>query len=324
MLAAACSDRASTPAAPSPAPPQPPPPAPGPGGSAFAIGLPIRAEDSRNSAFGVNPFGAHIGDHGIDGHPGWDLEYAPGSPVLAAAAGTVQSVLPAEGGASNGIQITHVVEGREAFRTIYGVGTLAAGIEPGATIAKGRVLGTVSSYTRTIGTITVTYGFTHFQLDDFSRNEGLTNQHAVSPETFLDAEAASAFDAIWRQAAYGQELVEPFMTNPRNTSFPMSRTWTRGSGAHAASVGFTRMAPSANEFSYAMRDAAGTVLETGTATLEVLARPLSFIDLLPDTGGSRRRGVYAVTSDMLQLDYGAPGAARPSTLAAASTYTTAR
>jgi hypothetical protein len=55
---------------------------PGPAGLPFAVSLPIRPQDYVHNAFGVNPFGAHIGDHGIDGHPGWDIEYAIGAPVL--------------------------------------------------------------------------------------------------------------------------------------------------------------------------------------------------------------------------------------------------
>jgi len=41
-----------------------------------------------------------------------------GSTIIAAADGTVQSVLPSEGGRAFGIQITHAVGGREAYRTI--------------------------------------------------------------------------------------------------------------------------------------------------------------------------------------------------------------
>lgn len=134
VVSCSCSGRASSPAAPptapsavsapTPAPPPPTPtPTPTPGAGPFTISLPIRPGDNRNNAFGVNPFGVHIGDHAIDGHPGWDIEYAVGATVVASADGTVQSVLPSEGSDGFGIQIRHFVAGREAYRTIYGVGT---------------------------------------------------------------------------------------------------------------------------------------------------------------------------------------------------------
>lgn len=295
-------------------------PSPTPGPASFSITLPIRPGDSAQNAFGLNPFGVHIGDHGIDGHPGWDFEYVVGAPVVAAADGTVQSVLPSEGGSAFGIQITHFVGGRAAYRTVYGVGTVAPGVAPGAPVTAGQPLGTVSSYTRTIGTITVTYGFTHFQLDDFSANDGLTNTSAVSPEVFLDGGARQVLASIWRAAFYPQELVEPFVTNTRTVSFPMTRAWILQSGGLAPRLELTRDGPFANGFSYVMRDRAGAVTETGSVEVEPLAKP-STMDLLP-TGGQRRRGVYSIVGGSMQLDYGAPGAARPASLAGAATYTT--
>ena len=321
-----CGGRSPDPTSPSTVPPSSDaPPAPGPttGSPAFTISLPVRPGERANNAFGLNPFGIHIGDHGIDGHPGWDIEYAVGATVVAAAAGTVQSVLPSEGGTAFGIQIEHFVGGRAAYRTIYGVGTLAPGVSAGAAIAAGQPLGIVSSYSRTIGTIPVTYGFTHFQLDDFSRNEGQTNPNAVSPEAFLDTDARQAFQAIWGETFYQQEFVEPFPTNPRDVSFPMTRGWTLQAGGLAAQLEFTRTGPSSNGYAYVMRDSANAVVETGTVELEALAKPNSTIDFIV-TGGGRRRGVYAILSETMQLDYGAPGAPRPGSLSGASTYLTAQ
>ena len=37
-------------------------------------------------------------------------------------------------------------------------------------------------------------------------------------------------------AAYGHELVEPFITNPRALAFPVSRTWTRAGGGGPAGI----------------------------------------------------------------------------------------
>lgn len=265
----------------------------------------------------------HIGDHGIDGHPGWDVEFRVGATIVAAADGIVQSVLPSEGGAAFGIQLTHLVGGRPAYRTIYGVGTLASGVSPNASIVAGQPLGIASSYTRTIGTVTVTYAFTHFQLDDFSSNVGLTNPNAISPEAFLNSDARGQFQSIWNGAVYNQELVEPFVTNTRDVTFPMSRTWTLQSGGLASTIEFTRSGPFANGFSYVMRNSAGLTVEAGLVELEVLAKPSPTLDFIASSG-ARRRGIYSIVDGSMRIDYGAPGGTRPASLANASTYSTIR
>ena len=310
----------SAPSAPAALPPSSPAP---PVASSFTIALPIRAADRASNAFGLNSFGIHIGDHGIDGHPGWDIEYLPGANVLAAADGVVQSVLPSEG-QEFGIQITHSVNGRAAYRTIYGVRTVAQGVSAGATVRAGEPIGMVASYTRTIGTITVTYGFTHFQLDDFSSNAGLTNQNAVSPERFLNDEARRLFETMWQDAFYPQELVEPFATNPRDVTFPMRRVWSLQSGSLAAQLEVTRANASASDFSYVMRDGAGTATESGRIEIEALAKPSSTLDFIPTGSSQRRRGVYAIVDGTMRIDYGAPGAPRPAGLGGAATYTSER
>lgn len=283
--------------------------------------MPIRAADLANNAFGLTPFGVHIGDHGIDGHPGWDIEYVEGSTIYAAAVGTVQSVLSRDGEVV--IQLAHTLNGREAYRTIYGVRAVANGIVAGAAVTQGQPLGVVSSYTRTIGTVTVTYAFTHFQLDDFSANSGLTNMQAVSPEAFLNAEARAIFEVMWRNAVYTQEIVEPFSNSPRDVTFPMTRAWTQQTGDLAPRLEVTRASATATGFTYTMRDSSGASIETGTIELEILARPMPAIDFVA-ANGTRRRGVFSIESGTMQLVYGMPGAARVLTLAGASTYTTQR
>jgi hypothetical protein len=289
--------------------------------SDFRISLPIRLADHADRAYGLVPFGAHVGDHGIDGHPGFDFEYAPGSSVLAAASGTVQSVMPSGNGTGYGIQISYAAGGR-SFRTIYGVGSLASGVAAGVTIAKGQVLGTVDVYTRTIGRTTVTYAMVHFQLDDFNSNAGLTNVNAVPLDRWLDDESRQSFDTIWRTARYSQELVEPFVANSREAAFPMTRRWTRREGQLAASIAFTRDSGFSEDYSYVLHDGNGAVFESGIARVEPLATPLSTIDLQPSGGGAARGGVYDIVSDTMQIAYGAPGALRPASLATASVYWT--
>jgi hypothetical protein len=244
--------------------------------------------------------------------------------VLAAADGVVQSVLAGSLGTEWTIQVSHSVGGREAYRTIYGVATVAPGVTPGEAVTSGQSLGIVSSFTRTIGTTTVTYAFTHFQVDDFSVQDGLTNRNAVSPERFLAADAQRMFDTMWPNAVYTQELTEPFATNPRDVTSPITRTWRLASGSLAAQLDLTRASATAVGHTYVIRGPDGATLETGTVDVDPLARPVSALDFLPAGSALPRRGVYSIVGDAMQLDYGAPGAARPTSLAAASRYATNR
>jgi hypothetical protein len=321
----ACVSREAASMTPGPASPSAPsgPSTSAPG--AFQIGLPVAPGDTANFAQGLWPFGVHGADHALDGHPGGDVEFKPGSPVRAAAAGTVQLVT-ADGSApgSHAVQIEHRLPTGN-YRTDYiHVTSIAAGIAPGAPVAAGQEIGLALVQTRMIGSHMVTYAAIHFQVDDFSSTSGISNVNAVNPETWLSADARGTFAGIWRAAAYFQELTEPFPANPRDAAFPFRRTWTRESGAHPAKVVFVRPDVLAPGYDYEWRDEAGTLLERGTAMLDPLARPMSTIDFTPAGTGAVRRGVYDVESDVLRLDVSSPGAPRPSSLAASSVYRTPR
>lgn len=324
--ASPASPSAQAPAAPA-TPATPATPAAGP----FQIGLPVAAGDTASAAQGLWPFGVHGADHALDGHPGWDIEFRPGSPVRAAAAGTVQSVTADAGGPdSHAVQIEHRLSTGN-YRTDYiHVTSIAAGITPGAAVVAGQPIGLALVQTRTIGSQTVTYAAIHFQVDDFSSTSGISNVNAVNPETWLSADARAVFAGIWRAAAYFQELTEPFSANPRDAAFPFRRVWTRESGSQAAQpmqpmqLLFVRADVLSPGYDYEWRDEAGTLVERGTAMLDPLARPASTIDFTAAGTGAIRRGVYDVESDLLRLDVAAPGAPRPSSLAAASVYRTPR
>lgn len=304
--------------APAPAPAAAPAPAP----TGFAIGLPIEPADSARSAFGLAPFGYHGGGHAEDGHPGWDVEYRAGGLVRAAADGVIQMVMPdAQAPRLFTIQIQHATSGGR-YRTNYtNIAAVAAGIAAGSTVVAGQPIGAPAGLTQTLGRTSIAYYMIHFQLDDFSRNEGLTNPFAVSPETHLADSAREAFDAVWREAVFGQELVEPFPTNPRGAAFPMARVWTRVSGDLAESVTFVRVQPLGWDYDYAMADARGTTIERGTLTIDIASTP-PWVDLRPVGGGPQRRGVYDIVSGTMRLALGAPGGARPGTLDLASAYVT--
>lgn len=103
----------------------------------------------------------------------------------------------------------------------------------------------------------------------------------------------------------------------------LSRAWTQQSGSLATRLEFTRADAFTNGYSYVLRDASGTSIEAGSVELEALAKPLPTIDFVA-TGGRRRRGVYSIRDETMQIAYGAAGAPRLTSLTAGSTYTTQR
>ena len=319
---AACSDAtpplAPTPVAgPTPAAPVAAVPTAVPG--VLSLALPIADGDSATTAFGIAPFGYHGADHALDGHPGWDIEYRPGASVRAAAAGTVQSVLPDSTGRTV-VQIQHVV-GSHYYRTVYtNLQTVASDVAPNLTVQSGQVLGVAGLVTTSVGTTAVTYAMTHFQLDDFEYYRDVPNPNAVSPEPFLSAGASSLFVRIWSNAAFVHELVEPFVSNPRALTFPASRTWMKAGGDAPAGVQFSRASARAADYTYALLAESGVALESGTVTLNVAARPYPTIDLVSAT--ATRRGIYDIVSNEMRLAIGEAGAARPTTISAASIYRT--
>lgn len=288
----------------------------------FAIEMPLAPEDVTSGTNGINPFGVYLGDHGIDGHPGWDVEYRIGGMVRAAADGTIQTVIeqPNHPG-SYVVQIAHNTGG--AFRTVYnGLGLPLSGIVAGAAVHAGDALGLAGVNTLMIGTGLITTAGIHFQLDDFSYFGGLTNQNAVSPEGRLSPGARALFETMWTTASYSGELTEPFPTNPRGAPLPLTRRWTLLSGDLPNAIEFTRANGYATDYTYRLLDAGGNVTDTGTATITPWARPLTTIDLTPSNGGAPRLGLYDVVSASMRLVLSAPGGARPGSFAGTSVYTT--
>ena len=308
----------SGPSSPTTSTPSPPP---APAAGSFAIDLPIAPGDQVNSAYGLWPFGTHGGGHALDGHPGWDVEFRPGANVLAAADGAVLNALPEAGsGGRFTVRINHSVGGRVVYATDYtNLGSLAAGIVAGATVSRGQVLGQAGVQSQTIGTTPVTWAMTHFQVNDFSRNEGLTNPNAVSAEPFLSSAARSLFESIWRSAAYQTEWCEPYFTNSRAATFPLARTWTLQSGTLGAILEVRCPSEMSSEYTYSLLTADRSTIESGIFVVDPSKKPLSTVDFRPSSGGTRF-GVWDVVSDTLQLSLSVPGAPRPSSLSGAATY----
>lgn len=266
----------------------------------FAIDLPIASlADSAHVAYGLWPFGVHGGGH-PEGHPGWDVEFTAGAQVHAAADGTVASIEPNDGfpGQQN-VTIQH----RPGYATRYDhLTNLQPGIVVGASVADGDVLGDPGSFAPGFHAV-------HFALTEFTES--------VCPTPALTPTAQTLFDSIWADAAYNEELTEPFPCNPLSVSFPLVRTWQRTAGGLAPRIDFSRASGASLGYGYVLRDAGGAVTETGSASIDTSTTPAS-IDLVPDGGGATHLGVYRVVSGEMLLDWN--DLARPGSLAGASSY----
>lgn len=323
LMATACTDQklplAPTPIA-GPTPPVPAPPLPTMVPGVLALGLPIDSADLAFGIFGMAPFGYHAAGHAESGHAGWDIEYRIGGIVRAAAAGTVQSVLPDSSFPGRFIvQLEHIV-GTHHYRTTYtNLATVNADIVEAETVVAGQGLGIAGTITAgtpgTPGTGTLPFAMSHFQLDDFEYYREMSNPNAVSPEPFLTPDARSLFDRLWPNAHVSFELVEPYATNPRTLTFPASRTWTRAGGDGPAGIRFIRRSERETAFEYQLLAESGTVIETGAVQLT-----LSLIDFVSPT--ARRLGLYSIVSNEMRLTLAAPGSERPDNLSSDSVYRT--
>lgn len=329
LTAASCTD-SKTPLAPTAiaAPPVPlvPPPLPTTVPGVLAIAMPVLPGDSANLAFGIAPFGFHDANHAEDGHAGWDIEYRAGALVRAAAAGTVDSVVADPLTGRFTVVLAHVVS-EHHYRTMYtNLASVQAGVVADAVVQPGQPLGAPGVLFASAGTDvpgSLGYRMAHFQLDDLEfHREGFSEPKAVSPEPFLTSTARSLFDGLWSQAAYAQELVEPFVTNPRVLSFPASRTWLRAGGNGPAGIRFTRSRSRVPEYEYALLAESGTVIETGAVAINTAARPYPMIALTSPT--AVRLGLYDIVSNEMRLALGNAGTARPGDLSAAAIYRTTR
>lgn len=286
----------------------------------FTVQMPIRLSDV-GTHFGLNPFGAHIGNHALDGHPGWDIEYRIGSEALAAAAGVVQSVYVDRQSGAKTIQLEHR-HNNQTLRTVYtNLRDVDPAIVPGAPVAAGQSIGIPAVHTQTVGVSPQTWASIHFQLDDFTVNRGLTNPSAVSPEAHLSASGRSAFDAIWKNAAYGQEICEPFPSNSRNVDFPLTRTWTRQSGDLSPRIDFTCVRVQADSYRYTLFDSSGRAVENGRIEQREISAGLTALDFRPDSGGVRH-AVLRIVNDTMLIDLSEPGSSRAPDIANASVYRT--
>jgi len=269
----------------------------------FAIDLPIDSiAESAHLAYGLWPFGVHGGGH-PEGHAGWDVEFAAGAQVHAAADGTVTSVVPNDDFPG---QQNVTIEHRPGIATRYDhVANLDASIVEGAAVASGDVLGDP-------GTFVPGFHAIHFALSYYTES--------VCPTPALTPAAQTLFDAIWADAAYNEELAEPFPCQTLSPGFPLVRVWERVAGALAPRIDFSRASGASLSYGYVLRNAVGVAIESGTATVDPSTSPAS-IDLVPTGGGATHLGVYRVESGEMLLDW--DDLVRPASLAGATSYQTA-
>ena len=136
-----------------PAPPLTAPPLPTTVPGVLALSMPVEPGDAANTVFGIAPFGYHGAEHAADGHPGWDIEYRIGGIVRAAAAGTVENVVPDSVTAGRfTVQIQHTV-GTHHYRTSYSnLASVNAGIAAQEVVRAGQPIGTPGTL-GTLGTL---------------------------------------------------------------------------------------------------------------------------------------------------------------------------
>jgi len=277
----------------------------------FAIEMPIAPGDGATVAYGIWPYGVHGGGHGLDGHPGFDLEYRTGASVLAAADGLVDSVTPDAHDPSR--RVVHLKHARDRGTYLTDYSNLIAvpeRVSPGAAVARGEVLGVAGAFADGRSAMT------HFQLGDPTHLEN--GQIIASPADYVSASARALLDELWRSAAYRAEICEPFLTNSRAQGFPFARTWTRQSGNGPATIDVTCVSDG-GDVAYVMSSGDGQV-ESGTVVVGWSTRPTTAD--FRSSSGPTRLAVYDIVSETMRLALGGPGAPRPASLDAAAVYTT--
>lgn len=288
---------------------------------AFELDLPVRMQDVGYRMFGVAPYGYHVAEHRYDGHPGLDFETLPGAKVYAAIGGSVQVFTDSHSPDKQTLQISFS-DGGKNYRLVHtNLAAVGPGVGTGATVSRGQALGTAGSQTQIqAGGVAVTYAMTHFQLDDFSANYGLTNTSAVSPEPYFSAAAKADLASIWAQSAYWQMVCEPYLTNPRGLiPYPtVVRVWSRTAGSLANRIDFACDYSSSKQVRYTFHDGAGESVETGYADITEATGGTSTIDFTSASGV--RKGVVYVKDSILRVAYSAVGGTRPADFGDAAEY----
>jgi hypothetical protein len=265
----------------------------------FSMRMPIAPGDGALTKYGLWPYGVHGGSH-PEGHPGIDIEYAAGTSVLAATAGTITSFGPN----SNFPTLTDVmVEARTGVTVQYDhMGAMDPSLSVGSVLVEGQVLGDAP--------LSGTHNAVHLAL-----RFGL---ETTCPVPYFNAAGQSTFDTLWDTAHYMEELVEPLTCNPVDVAFPLTAARSLVSGTLPAHLEITRDDATTYSMTYTLLDASRVVFETGTVIINP-APTASEIDFTPTTpSGPVRYGLVDINGEDLWLDWDTTS--RPTSLAGASYY----
>lgn len=266
----------------------------------FTMNMPIALGEGDLMTFGIWPYGVHEGGH-PEGHPGMDIEYAPGASVLAAAAGTVIYI---EHNINWPTQWDLLLEVRPGIVVQYDhMGSIDAAIAVGTSVIRGQVLGGPSApYPHTV---------VHLGLR--------ANGQAVCPNDHFSPSGHTVFQSLWSTARYWGELVEPLACNPIDVSFPLTASRTRISGSLSpARMEFTRLDALTSDITYTLFDAANNVTEYGTVHFAPFKR-IGEVNLTPTSPtGPTRLGVLNIEGQDMMIDWDT--SVRPTSLAGASHY----
>lgn len=286
--------------------------------SPFTMDMPIAVEDMTKAIYGLWPYGVH-GGGGVyggghpEGHPGWDIEYVAGAKARAVADGVVVSIyLDPDWWNHSVVTIQHRPGVQSAMNHLQDV---EPGIEIGATVARGDVIGTAG----TISPEDPSHYMIHFGVG--------IGTDTVCPADLLSLAGQTVLDTIWTTAEYDEELVEPYRCNPIDVSFPLTRVWSRESGIIVAqgtnveTIEFTRVAADLRDYTYTLRDVFDAVIETGTVPwMDIRENPYIAIDLKPDGGGATHRARIDIVSDTMRIDWN--DTTRPADLSGAAVFST--
>ena len=275
--------------------------------SSVAFSLPIAAGDSANVAYGIWPFGVHGSSHALDGHPGFDFEVRPGSPILAAADGVVDSVASDPAPGRRNVGLRHAASGGDYF-SFYSNLEVSSAMVVGLRVTRGQPIGIAG----TLGLGASAFAMTHFQVGDPAVRD------IPSPATYFTPAARLELDEIWQRSAYVNEWCEPFLTNSRAATFPMTRVYTLRSGDLPARlvIGCPSDAP---DFTYSFFTADGTLVESGKLVSNWSARPTTAAFI---ASVATRQAAWDIVDGTLRLALAARGVVSPPSLAGASVYET--
>ncbi|TAH39310.1 MAG: M23 family metallopeptidase [Planctomycetota bacterium] len=260
--------------------------------------LPIDSGEAAFTAYGIWPYGVHGGGH-PEGHPGYDLECRPGAEIRAMAPGRVVRV---EANTAFPGQWDVTLRHDGGWQTRYGHLTgLADDLPEGAEVQRGQRLGGPGAVDG--------FHMIHFVIEGPYECADLT--------LVLTAKAVPALQEIWRRAAYSEELCEPMLVNVRGAEFPLVATWRRAGSEGPDGIRFTRTDPQASEYRYEILEGHRSREQGGVRVRPLPGWSFSELDLLPDSGGPPRLGLYDVVGPAMRIRWAAE---RPASLENAWAY----